>query len=125
MKKSIIYLFLILFAASTKAQIVNDWENPAVFGINKEAPRAAFIPNANEASALENNRTQSAYVLDLNGNWKFHWVYSPDERPVDFFKENYDVSCWDNIPVPSNWELQGYGTPIYTNVAYPQQRWFN
>ncbi|PCH70224.1 MAG: beta-galactosidase [Bacteroidales bacterium] len=119
MKKSIIYLFLILFAASTKAQIVNDWENPAVFGINKEAPRAAFIPNANEASALENNRTQSAYVLDLNGNWKFHWVYSPDERPVDFFKENYDVSCWDNIPVPSNWELQGYGTPIYTNVAYP------
>lgn len=119
MKKSLVYLFLFLFAARAGAQTTNDWENPAVFGINKEAPRAYFIPYSDEALALKNDKNQSAYVLDLNGSWKFKWVYSPDQRSVDFYKENFDVSGWDNIEVPSNWELKGYGTPIYTNVTYP------
>ena len=119
MKKSLVYFLFVLFAVTVQAQASNDWENPSVFGINKEAPRAAFMPYANEASALENDRTRSPYFLDLDGNWKFHWVYSPDQRPVDFYKENYDVSAWDKIEVPSNWELKGYGTPIYTNITYP------
>jgi beta-galactosidase len=119
MKRSIIYLLFTLFVAVSQAQTVNDWENPAVFGINKEAPRAYFIPYANETSALTNERSRSSCVLDLDGTWKFHWVYSPDQRPADFYKESFDVSGWDNIEVPSNWELKGYGTPIYTNVTYP------
>lgn len=119
MRKSILLLIYLFYIVSIQAQPSNDWENPAVFGINKEAPRAYFIPYADEASALKNDKSQSAYVLDLNGTWKFNWVYSPDERPVYFYKENYDVSGWDNISVPSNWELKGYGTPIYTNVTYP------
>jgi beta-galactosidase len=119
MKKSLVYLFLFLFAARAGAQTTNDWENPAVFGINKEAPRAYFIPYSDEALALKSDKNQSAYVLDLNGSWKFKWVYSPDQHSVDFYKENFDVSGWDNIEVPSNWELKGYGTPIYTNVTYP------
>ena len=119
MKKSLVYLFLVLFAANLQAQTTNDWENPAVFGINKEAPRAFFIPYADKASALKNDKNESAYVLGLNGTWKFNWVYAPDQRPVDFYKESYDVSSWDNLEVPSNWELKGYGTPIYTNITYP------
>ncbi|WP_159523799.1 glycoside hydrolase family 2 TIM barrel-domain containing protein [Sunxiuqinia indica] len=119
MKKNLVYLFLVLFALQLKAQTTNDWENPAVFAINKEAPRAYFIPYADKASALKNYKSQSTNVLDLNGTWKFNWVYAPDQRPGDFYKENYDVSGWDNIDVPSNWELKGYGTPIYTNVTYP------
>ncbi|MGD9931976.1 MAG: glycoside hydrolase family 2 TIM barrel-domain containing protein [Mangrovibacterium sp.] len=119
MKKIISCLFILQLAVSGISQPGNDWENPAVFGINKEAPRMAFIPYPDEKAALENDRSKSDYVLDLNGTWKFHWVYSPDERPADFYKESYDVSGWDQIEVPSNWELKGYGIPIYTNVSYP------
>lgn len=118
-KKSLTYLVLVLCALQLRAQSPNDWENPAVFAVNKEAPRAYFIPYADEASALKNEKLESPYVLDLNGTWQFNWVYAPDQRPVDFFKESYDVSGWNTIEVPSNWELQGYGTPIYTNVNYP------
>lgn len=57
----------------------------------------------------------------LNGNWKFNWVKQPSERPVNFYKPNYDVSGWKEIPVPSNWEMYGYGTPIYTNITYPHR----
>ena len=56
------------------------------------------------------------------GTWKFSWVKSPDLRPIDFYKPEFDVSSWKVIPVPSNWEMQGYGTPIYTNITYPFKR---
>jgi beta-galactosidase len=55
----------------------------------------------------------------LNGNWKFHWVGTPEARPVDFHKPEFDVSGWKEIPVPSNWQLHGYGKPLYTNSEYP------
>jgi beta-galactosidase len=61
-------------------------------------------------------------VESLDGTWKFHWVKSPDVRPVDFYKSDFDVSSWKEIPVPSNWEMQGYGTPIYSNITYPFKR---
>ena len=97
----------------------HDWENETIFQINKEAPRATFIPYDNYLDAVANDYTQSPFYECLNGMWKFNWVYKPSDRPVDFYKEDYDVSDWDEIPVPSNWELQGYGTPIYTNIKYP------
>ncbi|MFV0521152.1 MAG: glycoside hydrolase family 2 TIM barrel-domain containing protein [Mangrovibacterium sp.] len=116
---SLMSFFMLLFAFNSFAQKSNDWENPEIFEVNREAPRAYFIPYATKESALKNDRSESDYVLNLNGTWKFNWVYKPADRPVDFYKEGYDVSDWDNIEVPSNWELKGYGTPIYTNVTYP------
>ena len=62
---------------------------------------------------------QSASVQCLDGTWKFNLVSEPSQRPVDFYKMDYDVSKWDDIPVPSNWEMQGYDRPIYCNVEYP------
>lgn len=97
----------------------NDWENPELFRINKEEARAAFVPYASIENALVNNWEQSSYFQSLNGTWKFHWTKKPSQRPKDFYKTTYDVSSWDNIEVPSNWELQGFGIPIYTNVKYP------
>jgi beta-galactosidase len=97
-----------------------EWENPRVFGVNKQAPHATLTPYPDEASALR--RTSSSFVQSLNGKWKFHWVRTPSERPADFYKPEYDVSSWKEIPVPSNWEMQGYGTPIYTNITYPFKR---
>ncbi len=121
-----------LFTISTWAQD-HDWENEQIIGINKDLPRATGLSFDDTKSAIEAYTMKKAkdalkkwedspYHQSLNGLWKFHWVKSPDERPVDFYKNDYDVSGWDEIPVPSNWEIQGYGTPIYTNVNYPHPR---
>ncbi len=61
---------------------------------------------------------ESPYYQSLNGTWKFNWVRNPADRPTDFMKPEFDVSGWDDIPVPSNWELEGYGIPIYVNQPY-------
>lgn len=109
-----------------KTSSENDWENERIFAVNKEEGRATFVPfaDAEEMRAdpsymrpWERNRS-SRYML-LNGDWKFRWVKEPSERPVGFYRPGYDVSEWDEIPVPSNWEMHGYGTPIYTNITYP------
>ncbi|MHA2246866.1 MAG: glycoside hydrolase family 2 TIM barrel-domain containing protein [Candidatus Hodarchaeales archaeon] len=98
---------------------VNDWENPDVVSKNKEPPRCIFVPYSDIKIALKNNPSLSPFYLPLNGIWKFNWVKKPLDRPVDFYKEDYDVSQWDDIVVPGNWELQGFGIPIYTNILYP------
>lgn len=100
-----------------------DWENPSIFGINREPARATYTPYPDSDSATREGG-QSSMVQSLNGAWKFHWVKRPDLRPADFYKTDFDASAWKDIPVPSNWEMQGYGTPIYTNITYPFKRDF-
>lgn len=102
------------------------WEDETVFAINKEAGHATYIPyptveqmRADEYYATPWTSPVSDYYMTLNGTWKFNWVKQPSERPMDFFKTGFDVSGWDDIPVPSNWEMHGFGTPIYCNVPYP------
>ena len=113
-------------AEALKIKSNNDWENERIYAINKEEGKATFIPFANSEEMKADpaytrpwERTGSSRYLLLNGSWKFNWVKQPSERPVDFYKMNYDVSGWKEIPVPSNWEMHGYGTPIYTNITYP------
>lgn len=96
-----------------------DWENPAVFQINREAPRAFFIPFSTEAEAREYSFRESSLLFSLNGDWKFHLSQNPSERPAYFFKDDFDSRDWKTIPVPSNWEMEGYDYPIYVNVKYP------
>ncbi|MDH5468126.1 MAG: beta-galactosidase, partial [Candidatus Aminicenantes bacterium] len=98
---------------------VPDWENPAVVGREKEPAHCTYIPYADVQTALKNKLAQSPYYKSLNGLWKFSWVRKPADRPVDFYKDEYDVSQWEEIKVPGNWELQGYGVPIYTDEEYP------
>lgn len=103
------------------------WEDETMFAENKEAGHATFIPYATEKEMLDDRefyRTpwvdcNSSNVQLLNGDWFFHFVSQPSERPLDFYKVDYDVSGWKTIPVPSNWEMQGYDRPIYANVEYP------
>jgi len=96
-----------------------DWENPEMFGQNKEAPHATLISFPDELSALEADKSSSPDFLSLDGIWKFHYADSPDRRPYWFFKDDYDTRDWDEIEVPSNWQKKGYDVPIYVNITYP------
>ena len=111
---------------STNIKSKNDWENETIFGINKEAGRATMLLYASEKEMKADAAYEKPWLhpnsslrLMLNGQWQFNWVPKPEDRPVNFFKTNFDASSWKTIPVPSCWEMQGYGTPIYTNVTYP------
>ena len=100
----------------------DDWENSRAFGINKQPPRASawFAPDGETALAVSYRRHgRSPWVMCLNGNWQFRWVPHPDLRPIDFHEPEFDASGWGAIPVPSHWQLMGYGTPIYSNSRYP------
>lgn len=115
-------------AATAKAGERNKWEDETMFAENKEPGVATYLPYSSEAAMLSDAgyyatpwvypQGNDCYQL-LNGTWKFHFVSEPSQRPSDFYKEGYDVSAWDEIPVPSNWEMQGYDRPIYCNVEYP------
>jgi len=96
-----------------------DWENQQIPHINTEPPRSPFIPFPTIAAALNDNPTNSPFYLSLNGPWKFNWVPRPELRPTNFFEPNFDDSSWTNIEVPSNWEMHGYGEPIYLGSGYP------
>ena len=97
--------------ATAQAQDIHDWENPAVLGINKLPYHATLQLPSKEKECPE--------ILSLDGQWFFHWSRNPEERAVDFYREDYDVSQWGKIAVPGNWQTQGYGTPIYININYP------
>ena len=114
------YLFLLvinLFVLEAQ-NLPNDWENPRVTGINKLPARAYTIsyPSVNEA--LQNKLTSNHNYKNLDGIWKFSFTSTVSKAVKGFEKEDYDVSSWDNIAVPSNWELKGYGRAIYKNVGY-------
>jgi beta-galactosidase len=99
-----------------------DWENQFVFEINREAPRAWYIPYATLEEMDGETIWESGLIRSLNGYWKFHLSHNPGQRPYYFFKDDFDTGNWDQIPVPSNWEMEGYDYPIYTNVKYPHEK---
>lgn len=107
-----------LLASAVQSQPAPDWENPQMFDQGKEAPHATMIPFKDVEEALVGNRTATPYYQTLSGSWKFKWVRRPSDRPLEFHENGFDTSDWDDIPVPSNWELQGYGIPIYVNQPY-------
>jgi beta-galactosidase len=97
------------------------WHSQMISQINKEAPRAHFIPYATVEQAREDNKWNSPLLMSLNGMWKFHHVEKPADRPFWFFKDDFDTRKWAEIPVPSNWQLHGYDYPIYVNITYPHE----
>ena len=96
-------LTLIGVRAQTEAEL-NAWNDVNIYEINRLYPRTNVVPVGEQWSQC------------LNGDWKFQWEDSPSKAPADFFKADYDVSKWGTIKVPANWELNGYGTPVYVNV---------
>jgi len=96
----------------------NDWENPEMISLNKEPAHNSSMPYLEKVKAIRCDRFRSDFFQSLNGVWKFHWVKKPVDRPVNFHNPEYDVSQWDEIQVPGNWQLAGYGMPYYLNHPY-------
>lgn len=107
-----IYTLLLgaLVVCPMQAQTVHDWENHHVLQINRKPARAAFIPFSTQKGDCS---------VCLDGMWKFRWTPVPDERIVDFYQTNFNDKDWTDFPVPANWEINGYGTPIYVSAGYP------
>jgi len=110
---------LLTSGAATAQNTPNEWENPRVFEQNKEKPHASFMVYDKATDVAANDYTRSPYHQSLNGPWKFNYVPRPAERPTDFQQPGFDDKSWASIAVPSNWEIKGFGTPIYTNITYP------
>ena len=94
-------------------------ENTNVFELNQESGHTPLVPYTSADEALENNRFKAAGFMSLNGTWKFHFSDTPEGTPVNFFSENFNDTGWDTIHVPSNWEMQGFGDPLFRNVTAP------
>lgn len=100
-----------------------EWQSPDSVAVNKQQPHAWFFSFRNIEEARKVLPENSSYWKSLDGMWKFHWAPNPDERPKDFFRTDYDVSKWDDIKVPMNWNMAGlqrdgknkYGDPLYSN----------
>ncbi len=117
-------LLLILFASlsSYPQESRNEWENQKILDRNKEDGRSYFILYKSESRAMESDSKRSSFYKDLNGTWKFDIVKHPSQKPDNFYKIDFDDNSWNDISVPSNWELEGYDIPIYTNVTYPHPK---
>ncbi len=115
--KHVLLAVLLSLLGAPWASERNDWENPAVVEIHREPVRATYTPYMNVERAA--GMGASFRRMSLNGLWKFHWAPRPEERPAEFYRPDFDASGWNEIVVPGNWQTQGYGVPIYTNVRYP------
>lgn len=120
-KNTVLLIIGILFLAiSTYSQIVGtELENPKITRINNLPPHAWAIPFPDTKSFTGKKNMESPWCKLLNGNWKFFWSKNPAERPLEFYKEDFDIASWQEIPVPSDWQMQGYDYPIYVNITYP------
>ena len=121
MKKHLLLIFYLAFVSmySQQKNPILDYkdyiENELMIGENKLAPHSSFTSFTSKKNALNK---QSEFYKSLDGKWNFNWVKNPKDRPINFMNPSFDVSSWNQINVPSNWEIEGYGVPIYVNHQY-------
>lgn len=97
----------------------HEWQNPQIVGRNKAPGHVPLVPFRDEQTALAGTRAESPDFRLLNGDWRFHWAPNPASAPAGFHAVDFDDSEWASIRVPGNWQMQGFGVPMYTNVQYP------
>ncbi|MGV3765617.1 MAG: glycoside hydrolase family 2 TIM barrel-domain containing protein [Chitinophagaceae bacterium] len=111
--------FSVFFALGSQAQSLPvELQTPEIVSVNRLPMRASAFAFENRELATQRKKESSANFLSLNGNWKFNWVRDPRQRPEDFYKTDFNDSKWGDFKVPANWELNGYGLPIYVNHPY-------
>lgn len=107
-----------LLGGSVMAQTFTEWQDASVNQINRAPMRSSYFAYENEPLALHGVKENSENFMSLHGKWKFSWVKDATDRPVDFFKTDYNTLSWDEISVPGIWERNGYGDAIYINPGY-------
>lgn len=115
-------LLVVLFINHVVFAQQNLWENPTVFELNKEKPHVGLMLYDSQSDVVNDDFKQSPWHQSLNGNWKFIYTDRYADRVLDFYSDKVDVSKWSDIVVPSNWELKGFGIPIYSNIVYPHPK---
>ena len=121
MKKHLLLIFMLASVSmySQQKNPILDYkgyiENELMIGENKLAPHSSFTSFTSKKNVLNK---QSKFYKSLDGKWNFNWVKNPKDRPINFMNSSFDVSSWNQINVPSNWEIEGYGVPIYANHQY-------
>lgn len=118
---AILWVAIVMLGITTSinAQSQPEWDNVEVLEINREPSHTTMMVYPNRAQASSFDRNQSDWFMSLNGKWKFDWAKNPESRVKEFYRSEFDDSDWHTINVPSNWEIEGFGTPIYTNIRYP------
>jgi beta-galactosidase len=123
--KNVIALLLALLNLTVWAQqpkfdnIYHFVENTGIFELNQVEGHTVSVPAKSIIEALAFQKLNAANVLSLNGTWKFNFANTPEETPKDFFLHNFNDKAWSNISVPSNWEMQGFGDPLFRNISQP------
>lgn len=119
MKRIFAGIFLVNFVITVNAQqLPTELLTPEIVSINRMPMRSNAFAFENMGLAEKRDKEKSSYFQSLNGIWKFNWVQDPRQRPQDFYKADFDDKKWDNFKVPANWEINGYGLPIYVNQLY-------
>jgi beta-galactosidase len=117
--KFLYFLLSLLFLSALNAQqLPVELQTPDIVSVNRLPMKASAFAFETTELAIQGDRERSKYFMSLNGTWKFNWVKDSHRRPIDFFKIEFDDSKWDDFKVPANWELNGYGLPIYVNQPY-------
>ncbi len=109
----------LLVSCQLFAQLHPDYENPEVFERNQVLPHTTLMPFENLEQALGGDRKSSPFHHSLNGTWQFHWAENPEVAPVEFYKSGYSRADWDEIVVPANWQMEGFGYPLFRNIGLP------
>jgi beta-galactosidase len=126
MRKLLFTIFLLLAAGTVPAQerdflrnVYNFIEDPHFFELNQVEGHVPLVPYSTHQEALAGDKKNSEWYSSLNGTWKFFLANTPEGTPVDFYKVDFNDRKWDEIQVPSNWEMQGFGDPLFRNVTTP------
>jgi len=119
----IYFSVLALFLAMTSSAYSDEWQDSFVNEVNRLPMHSSYFA-FESLEASRSGMAMSERFLSLNGNWKFNWVCDADQRPVDFWKTDFDDKRWDDMSVPGIWEVNGYGDPVYLNVGYAWRTWF-
>jgi beta-galactosidase len=120
MKKfALLTLAAALTAPTVLSQMNPHWENPEVFQLNQVAPHATLMPYDDHGEALKGDRKSSVNHFSLNGMWDFQWSENPDDSPDGFYNSSYNRGDWHQISVPSNWQMEGFGYPLFRNIGLP------
>ena len=116
--KHLAFLFAVLASVNANAQKFSEWQDPGVNELNRHPMHASYFAYESAEAAEAGVKENSANFLSLNGRWTFNWVEHADQRPLDFWKTDFNDKGWDSMVVPGIWELNGYGDPIYLNAGY-------